>query len=319
MDLEEKDEQILFLYGVAGEGKTTIANTIANRLKSLDRLGASFSFDRNEWDRTVTKLFPTIARSLADLDPCFRRALYERVGSSTEIRNTTDLETQFDEFLVKPMEKCVFVGPILIIVDGLEDCDKPDELVRVLTNEKYELPTSLRILITSRAEKQIMAHFDASVRKVCKLELGEAEAPEVVETGVSLYVQDRLSSCLSKVGDRDHLTTAECEILAQRCEGLYQWAHVACSYILAPPSSLDTPRSCYDRVVVVRKFKPLDHLYTIILNDLFRSDKREALLGLKRVLGLLLVANKPLNMRELQALYERFDDKHVMWLSSFGR
>ena len=40
-------ERILLLHGMAGTGKSTIANTIASRLYKMERLGASYSFSKD--------------------------------------------------------------------------------------------------------------------------------------------------------------------------------------------------------------------------------------------------------------------------------
>ena len=61
-----------------GEHKSTIANTIAQRLFAMKRLGASFCFSRDDRiNRNAANMFSTIARGMADLDPCFKVKLAE--------------------------------------------------------------------------------------------------------------------------------------------------------------------------------------------------------------------------------------------------
>jgi adenylylsulfate kinase-like enzyme len=48
----DESERILWLCGPAGTGKSSVANTIAERMDSLGRLAASFRFDRHQTDRT---------------------------------------------------------------------------------------------------------------------------------------------------------------------------------------------------------------------------------------------------------------------------
>ena len=71
-------KSIFLLHGMAGTGKSTIANTIAWRLFTMKRLGGSFCFSRNDRiNRNASNMFSTIARGMADLDPSFKVKLAE--------------------------------------------------------------------------------------------------------------------------------------------------------------------------------------------------------------------------------------------------
>src|SRR5271156_3997347 len=75
---DEQCKNIFLLYGLAGTGKSSIANTIALRLAAMKRLGASFCFSRDDRiDRNAENMFSTIARGMAGLDTCFKVKLAE--------------------------------------------------------------------------------------------------------------------------------------------------------------------------------------------------------------------------------------------------
>jgi len=75
---DEQRKNIFLLYGLAGTGKSAIANTIALRLFAMRRLGASFCFSRDDRvNRNAENMFSTIARGMAYLDPCFEIKLAE--------------------------------------------------------------------------------------------------------------------------------------------------------------------------------------------------------------------------------------------------
>ena len=66
---------VYWLNGLAGTGKSTIAQTIAERLFADGQLGASFFCSRDFEDRSNLKLiFPTLAVQLARKYPKFRSA-----------------------------------------------------------------------------------------------------------------------------------------------------------------------------------------------------------------------------------------------------
>ena len=94
-------QTIFVLHGMAGTGKSSIANTIAMRLSAMERLGASFCFSRDDrLNRNAENMFSTIARGMADMDPCFKvklgEALYAKVLRSSGTLVPTDLFLHFD-------------------------------------------------------------------------------------------------------------------------------------------------------------------------------------------------------------------------------
>ena len=71
---------IFLLHGMAGTGKSTIANTISVRLSEIGRLGGSFCFSKDDKiNRNAQNMFSTLARSLASLDRSFKVKLFEAV------------------------------------------------------------------------------------------------------------------------------------------------------------------------------------------------------------------------------------------------
>ena len=77
-DGDGEHKSIFLLHGSAGTGKSTIANTIAQRLFVMKQLGASFCFSHDDRvNRNAANMFSTIACGMADLDPCFKVKLAE--------------------------------------------------------------------------------------------------------------------------------------------------------------------------------------------------------------------------------------------------
>jgi adenylylsulfate kinase-like enzyme len=88
-------KRVLLLHGMAGTGKSTIANTIAFRYNQLKRLGASFCFKRGDNERTAQNMFSTIARGMADLEEAYRLKLYDAIKSSTRLRTSGTYSAYF--------------------------------------------------------------------------------------------------------------------------------------------------------------------------------------------------------------------------------
>jgi hypothetical protein len=70
---DKEGPQIYWLNGLAGTGKSTIAESVAQLAAKDGLLGASFFCLRDEVERSDTSLiFPSLALQLSDTKPLFR-------------------------------------------------------------------------------------------------------------------------------------------------------------------------------------------------------------------------------------------------------
>jgi adenylylsulfate kinase-like enzyme len=73
---DEQDKRVFWLNGLAGTGKSTIAQTFAEMCFADGKLGASFFCSRDFDDRSnLRSIFPTLAFQLAHRYPQFRRGV----------------------------------------------------------------------------------------------------------------------------------------------------------------------------------------------------------------------------------------------------
>jgi hypothetical protein len=82
------EKRILLLHGMAGTGKSTIANTVASWFYQLQRLGGSFCFKRGDNELRAQNMFSTIACGIADLEEAYRLKLYEAIKSDRLLRTS---------------------------------------------------------------------------------------------------------------------------------------------------------------------------------------------------------------------------------------
>ena len=69
---------MLWIYGLAGTGKSTLSTTIAQSLRRRHRLGAFFFFNRDIPQRNFATLIRTLAYQLAVVDTRFGDAISDR-------------------------------------------------------------------------------------------------------------------------------------------------------------------------------------------------------------------------------------------------
>jgi hypothetical protein len=151
-------ERCLVLFGQAGTGKSSIAHEIARRFDTMHRLTSSFIFLRKEQSKPY-HLFTTLARDLADRYPSFKTALGRVVKDNSSLRvGTRDYETLFQSLILEPLKDLHIVGPILVVIDALDesgDATGRTGLHTFLAKNLIRLPSNFRVLITSRPEDGI--------------------------------------------------------------------------------------------------------------------------------------------------------------------
>ncbi|KAF6793373.1 g-protein beta wd-40 repeats containing [Colletotrichum sojae] len=122
----------------AGTGKSTIARTVADSFAAEKRLVACYFFKRGEQGRNdTTRLFPTLAMQLAEAIPSFKGCLQKSLyGLDRDAVEQKGLEIQFEKLLWLPLRN---LPPIdasnvsrVIIIDALDECERPERLPRVL-------------------------------------------------------------------------------------------------------------------------------------------------------------------------------------------
>ncbi|KAK2463984.1 hypothetical protein APHAL10511_004035 [Amanita phalloides] len=146
---------IFLLTGPAGCGKTCIANSVAVMFNNGRRLGASVFFDRSsDKHMNPSKIFSSIARGLAAFDDKLKLHISKAISWQPEL-GTAVPERQLQGLIVEPLRGLKIVGPILFIIDGLDVWQDRRRVLSVLRNAT-QLPENLRILITSRPEKDIV-------------------------------------------------------------------------------------------------------------------------------------------------------------------
>ncbi|KZV71089.1 hypothetical protein PENSPDRAFT_734354 [Peniophora sp. CONT] len=304
--LSEPDvPRTLLLTGLPGAGKSSIAHTVAHRLHGLSRLAASYCFDRNDLaNRRPALLLPTLARAIADFHPPFRNALAR--SALGDIQSTTELDVQFEHFLLKPFKELdpLLVGPLVVLVDALDESASPKDrrrLLAVLSELLPKLPRNIRFILTSRPEDDVMDAFrDASRARVLSLSKDDDE----LLSDMTVYVASRLVDNDINKTPLPHFTVDDYRAIAAKAEGLFQWAFVVCSTITSSDFHLTETemRENYEKLMsVTTGGDALDVVYGQILSQLFvNEDRKQAIF--RRLLGRVLATFEPLSFQSVAKL-----------------
>ncbi|CAE7231712.1 unnamed protein product [Rhizoctonia solani] len=119
--------RLMWMNGMAGTGKTTIAYSHAKAL--YDRRKPAASFFCSKVDRDVSRIIPTIAYQLASLSPVFRDQLGGLLEKDPSLASSTGIPHQFEHLLKTPF-KGVDQGSedIVVLIDALDECDDREQV-----------------------------------------------------------------------------------------------------------------------------------------------------------------------------------------------
>ncbi|KAJ6543274.1 hypothetical protein DFH09DRAFT_1173782 [Mycena vulgaris] len=159
-DNNDPSSAILWLHGPAGSGKSAVAQSFCHDLQSKGRLGGGFFFKRGHASRgNANKLFPSIAYQLARLPQFrqFRDVISQIVENDPSIVDRSFFN-QLHELIVVPCRQSRLLHPVVIVIDGLDECagnDVQQEILRVIGNAVSRERLPILFLIASRPESHI--------------------------------------------------------------------------------------------------------------------------------------------------------------------
>ena len=170
----DKLEFFLWLYGPAGAGKSSIAQSIAELCDEAGILDASFFFSRTAAGRNNDRLLiPTLTYQLSQSMPDILQFVGEALNRDPLVFGRS-LQAQIDTLLVGPLSQVAAsrqdmeLGsnsrPIFFIIDGLDECGEAKSqryILSVLSSAIRSSAIPLFFLITSRPEQDIRQSFNA--------------------------------------------------------------------------------------------------------------------------------------------------------------
>ena len=290
--------RVLWLCGVAGSGKSRISRSVAARLHKLQRLGSLYCCDyKNRETLNPRSLFSTIALHLADRDPLRKQRLVAAIRGEGAIRRTEVCRQQYQYFIIAPSAGLRVVGDTVIVIDAFDEIgsaqDREDAL-EILTKRAHELPDGLRIVVTSRLERDIQDALQLPEAAGVGYMLMEDIPTDLTVRDIAVYVQDALKGVKG-------LTSAQLAELAKAAGDSFQWASTACRYIRNKHDGQGAQLARERLPLFLTGNQGLDELYARILNEHFGKGAPNHLARLKVILGQIVSVKEP---RSLRALWE---------------
>ena len=315
---DEQDHRVFWLNGLAGTGKSTIAQTFAEISFADGDLGASFFCSRDFEDRrNLQAIFPTLAFQLAYRYPLFQEQLLQVLKANPGVGR---------ESLCSQMEK-IIVGPLntthirtLIIIDALDECKDEDPASAVLSvlSRFVDKISHVKFFITGRPEPRIRSGFRLKpLRPITEvLRLHDVER-SLVDNDIKLFFRTGLTDIAETRSDCDQMgdwpSSYELDILCKKAAGLFIYASTVIKFVA---SKHHTPTK---RLALIISFPEstahegksgIDLLYTQVLEQVFcdvGSDEHELYSHFRSATGAVSLMFNPLPMEALSTLLRTSD------------
>jgi hypothetical protein len=275
----ENPQRLLCMTGAAGEGKSALQQTIAERCEGSGILGSAYFFANTDPTRnTISTVVPTMAYQLGSHNPALKQAIGAAVAQDTIIFKKS-LRTQMDSLIVRPLRYLqegagldLATLPHAILIDGLDECRGEDRQEELLTAVRVCLLSDhlpFRVFIASRPELAIRTalapgghlHAVAHHIQLCNY---------YTSADMRRFLRTRFEQLSSRTGDPHWFTEENIETLVEAGSGQFIYVATVYRWISEPRAS---PAERLKIVLTwtpdaeqrARPFEALDQLYTNIL------------------------------------------------------
>jgi NACHT domain len=306
------NSRIFWINGSAGTGKTTIAYTVAKACNEKKILGASFFCSRDDAACTNPNfIFTTIAYQLGYFCHSFGSEVAGVLKSHPDIAYS-DLPYQLEQLIINPL---LAIGacfpPCVVVIDALDECkdDRATSLVLDSLSRHVDQLSSLKILITSRPERNITTGFESSPLNAAtqRFVLHEVRLG-IVENDIKNYLAVKLATIRKFFHLHDSWPSmTDVEALSRLSSGLFIFAATSIKFI--GDSNYGDPAGQLVKLLhgtaVMEGCSPhrhLNELYMQVLNQAYPDISLDLAGRLKLVMGSIILLRDPLSAHNLERL-----------------
>lgn len=308
-------QNILWLSGIAGSGKSTLSTSIADQFRRWNRLGGFLFFNRDVAERSdPNAVIRTLAYQLGTFHPPIGDSMADVIQATPNIL-LSPIHYQFDQ-LIADLHSAVASMPIdlpvVFVIDALDECGTMDtrEALMEIFSEKLGALLSFRFIITSRPDVDIAAAFD-SHPSILRIEV-DITSPRLGHD-ISLYFthQAMLIRKRKRHLGRDWPGEASIQSLTARASGLFVWASTAAKFINShdPVKRLNILLQGDANQLAE---KALDTLYMTALQSVGMWDDGEFVSDFRDIMGVVLALHKPLSAVAIDQLLTTLDGRPTL-------
>ncbi|KAH7091756.1 hypothetical protein BKA62DRAFT_645469, partial [Auriculariales sp. MPI-PUGE-AT-0066] len=289
--------RLYWLAGIAGTGKSTLAQSICKEAAASDTNVLSFFISRGDSSRNQAgQIIATLSHQLGERHASARYAIDMAIKERPAPAQRSILE-QTQMLLIRPLMEYVksTSRPLVIVIDALDEGTGSNDLTtlprRAAATSLCDLRGDVKLLVTSRPER----------------ELHEIEA-STVSADIRTFVQQSFAELQHRTPDlpSDWPSHDQVERLVKLSGTLFVYASTVVRYVCSPRDSpiarLESILRAAENESTVAKHEPspyatLDNLYLAILSRLADScdmdPASEKNTGIRRMFTILFLSLNP--------------------------
>ncbi|KIM32666.1 hypothetical protein M408DRAFT_184821 [Serendipita vermifera MAFF 305830] len=302
---------IFWLKGYPGVGKSAIAASVMEQLRSLGRLGSSFFFQREKANSmTPNALWRVVAYDLARQYPAIKEKIVAALKKDETIMTTPNVDKLFRQLIQDSLvasEETLIGSPLVVIMDALDECGGLDgqrsehrkNLLRTL-KDWSQLPRKFKLFVTSRDESDIGRLFSTTSHQVAEVLTGEsveAQSSEDIEKFLRFRFQE-ISAAYSRSLRPDWPGSPTIQELTAKSQGLFIWVKVITNF-----AGSGDPEEQLSRILCGGGTGDMATLYSFILTSFFPDPSETLIESFRSVLGTVILAKIPLSVTSIINLF----------------
>jgi len=300
-----KQSPVFWLNGLAGTGKSTIAQTVSERIFADGQLGASFFCSRDFEDRSDLRfIFPTVAFQLAHKFPKFRSVLVPLLQSNPDIAHES-LYRQMEKLVIEPL-RLADVSTV-IVIDALDECrdEEPSSVILSVLGRLVEQIPRVKFLITGRPEPRIKTGFRLPILvELTSVFVLHDVDPPLINSDIRVFLKHELSELAARRRLGRWPSDEHIDLLCNRAAGLFVYAVATVKFL---DSNIRLPKHQLDVIVAlpectapegrtqVNPKTTLDSLYKSILQTAFTEEDSKVYSRVRSTLGTVILLVNPLS------------------------
>ena len=295
---------VFWLNGLAGTGKSTIAQTVAERVFADGLLGASFFCSRDFEDRSdLHFIFPTLAFQLAHKYPDCRAHIISLLQSNPDVVDES-LYAQMERLIVEPLRSADV--STVIVIDALDECrdEEPSSAILSVLGRFVEQIPRVKFFITGRPEPRIKTGFRLPLLvDVTNVFVLHDVHPPLINDDIRLFLKHELSELARRRRLNGWPSDEDLDILCHRASGLFVYAVASVKFldnkVQLPKRRLEViaglpERTDHEGRTRLNSKTTLDSLYTSIIEAAFGEEDPEVYPKVRSTIGAIALLVNPL-------------------------
>lgn len=295
-------QNILWLKGFPGAGKSAIASTLVERLRGQHRFGSCFFFQRaHAGVTTPAALWCSVAFDLARIHPTVKQAVTAKLEEGVVAPQNSSAKAIFHSLILEPLLSCKdsdlpFGRLPVVVIDALDECGGLDgfqsRTLLLQTLQSWStLSRNFKLVVTSRDDRLIENMLHPISYPITLLSGNSVDAKS--SNDIEIYLRAQFSQIASEYPHSLALSWPEEDIivlLVAKAAGLFIWAKTVIDFVRITEPVGQLKQIMAGNISV----GDLIALYTQILNIAFKNVRQDVLESFKDVIGTIILAKRPM-------------------------